>query len=70
MRAAGFIASPPIESPVPSLTGRSSGSGRKRELDRGHERCVRGRIPLTEAQKEIWLAAQMGGDAAVAYNES
>jgi amino acid adenylation domain-containing protein len=27
-------------------------------------------FPLTEAQKEIWLAAQMGGDAAVAYNES
>ena len=25
---------------------------------------------MTEAQKEIWLAAQMGGDAAVAYNES
>ncbi len=29
-----------------------------------------GRFPLTEAQKEIWLAAQMGGHAAVAYNES
>ena len=29
-----------------------------------------GTFPLTEAQKEIWLAAQMGGDAAVAYNES
>lgn len=27
-------------------------------------------FPLTEAQKEIWLAAQMGGEAAVAYNES
>jgi amino acid adenylation domain-containing protein len=27
-------------------------------------------FPLTEAQKEIWLAAQMGGDAAVGYNES
>lgn len=27
-------------------------------------------FPLTEAQKEIWLAAQMGGAAAVAYNES
>ncbi|HEX5647576.1 MAG TPA: aminotransferase class III-fold pyridoxal phosphate-dependent enzyme, partial [Nitrospira sp.] len=27
-------------------------------------------FPLTEAQKEIWLAAQMGGDAAIAYNES
>ena len=27
-------------------------------------------FPLTEAQKEIWLAAQMGGEAAVGYNES
>ncbi|HVW86990.1 MAG TPA: amino acid adenylation domain-containing protein, partial [Bryobacteraceae bacterium] len=27
-------------------------------------------FPLTEPQKEIWLAAQMGPDAAVAYNES
>lgn len=25
---------------------------------------------LTEAQKEIWLAAQMGGEASIAYNES
>ena len=28
------------------------------------------RFPLTEAQKEIWLAAQMGGSAVIAYNES
>jgi amino acid adenylation domain-containing protein len=27
-------------------------------------------FPLTEAQREIWLAAQMAGDAATAYNES
>jgi amino acid adenylation domain-containing protein len=27
-------------------------------------------IPLTEAQKEIWLAAQLGGKAALGYNES
>ena len=27
-------------------------------------------FPLTEAQQELWLAAQMSGDAAVAYNES
>ena len=32
--------------------------------------CKAGKFPLTEAQKEIWLAAQMGGNAAVAYNES
>ncbi|OLC28222.1 MAG: hypothetical protein AUH28_19260 [Acidobacteria bacterium 13_1_40CM_56_16] len=31
---------------------------------------VGGAFPLTESQKEIWLAAQMGGEAAVAYNES
>ena len=29
-----------------------------------------GPFPLTEAQKEVWLATQMGGEAAVAYNES
>ena len=29
-----------------------------------------GQFPLTEAQKEIWLAAQMGGEAALGYNES
>lgn len=28
------------------------------------------RAPLTEAQKEIWLSAQMGDDASCAYNES
>ena len=27
-------------------------------------------FPLTEAQREIWLAAHMGGSAALAYNES
>src|SRR6202023_4028875 len=27
-------------------------------------------FPLTESQKEIWLAAQMGGEAALGYNES
>ncbi len=27
-------------------------------------------FPLTEAQQEIWLAAQMGGEAALGYNES
>jgi len=29
-----------------------------------------GPFPLTEGQKEIWLAVQMGGAAAIAYNES
>jgi amino acid adenylation domain-containing protein len=27
-------------------------------------------FPLTDGQKEIWLAAQMGGEAALGYNES
>jgi len=27
-------------------------------------------FPLTESQREVWLAANMGGEAAVAYNES
>jgi len=31
---------------------------------------VSNRFPLTEAQKEIWLAIQMGGEASIAYNES
>ncbi|OZB76801.1 MAG: hypothetical protein B7X36_02185, partial [Thiomonas sp. 14-64-326] len=26
--------------------------------------------PTTEAQREIWLACQLGGDATLAYNES
>jgi amino acid adenylation domain-containing protein len=28
------------------------------------------RVPLTEAQKEIWYASQLGEDAALAYNDS
>ncbi len=27
-------------------------------------------VPATEAQREIWLACQLGGDATLAYNES
>ena len=27
-------------------------------------------VPTTEAQREIWLACQLGGDATLAYNES
>ncbi len=34
------------------------------------ERVVANRAPLTEAQREIWIAAQMGEDANCAYNES
>ena len=71
MRSGGFLAAPS------DVTGKSSGN---RDVD------TPGRIersaavvapgapsngfPLTDAQKEIWLAAQMGGEADVAYNES
>jgi amino acid adenylation domain-containing protein len=27
-------------------------------------------LPLTDAQQEVWMAAQLGGNSAVAYNES
>ena len=27
-------------------------------------------VPTTEAQREIWLACQLGGDATLAYNEA
>ena len=45
----------------PSQTRGTSGSSDQPQV---------GRFPLTEAQKEIWLATQMGDHAAVAYNES
>ena len=31
---------------------------------------ISGVIPSTEAQREVWLAHQLGGDASLAYNES
>ena len=54
-------ASPVPTSGVPSLVSAPSASAAPGPA---------GSFPLTEAQKEIWLAAQMGGDASVAYNES
>jgi len=36
----------------------------------GKNEASTARFPLTEAQREIWLAAQMGENAAVGYNES
>jgi len=68
MRAAGFIgataaipnASPVAEATRPVLTTHKVPGGKHSD----------GSFPLTEAQKEIWLAAQMGSEAAVAYNES
>lgn len=46
---------------VPSQVRGAEGSSDQRRSER---------FQLTEAQKEIWLAAQMGDHAAVAYNES
>lgn len=66
MQASGFIAATdtartnlPDVAAVPVAAEASSG---------GQSEAVP--IPLTESQKEIWLASQMGGDADVAYNES
>ncbi len=55
MQSAGFL---------PASSGAEPGVSAGQPPD-----CAR-RFPLTEAQKEIWLAAQMGGAAPVAYNES
>jgi amino acid adenylation domain-containing protein len=72
MQAAGFL-------PVPSDTqAKLAPIGQPFDVpshDRlpvsvGAVKSSGGRFPLTEAQKEIWLAAQMGGAAALAYNES
>ena len=61
MRAAGFIggATGPVTRVAAGASGEPVLKVESAEV-----------FPLTEAQKEIWLAAQMGGDAAVAYNES
>lgn len=68
MQASGFlVASAEKAEEQPRKEGPGQGSA-----DAGTS-VLRGssnRFPLTEAQKEIWLAAQMGGQAVVAYNES
>jgi amino acid adenylation domain-containing protein len=69
MRAAGFIASTAIPSSVPAFTAASLQTLPEGST-KGVSATAEDSFPLTEAQKEIWLAAQMGGDAAVAYNES
>jgi amino acid adenylation domain-containing protein len=67
MRASGFIAGPeaaalkPSSSSIAVPTAIESGAAHTDDASS---------FPLTEAQKEVWLAAQMGGEAAVAYNES
>ena len=55
----------------PAASGRASGQIAPREEQPVPAGAAsRNTFPLTEAQKEIWLAAQMGGDAAIGYNES
>jgi len=74
LKAAGFFSAPPAthaskerehNAPVPSVV-----QFRSKISPSGISSSSVGTFPLTEAQKEIWLAAQMGGDAALAYNES
>jgi amino acid adenylation domain-containing protein len=59
MRSAEFLTGP----------GRSSSAGHTPQHPGSHEPADDA-FPLTEAQKEVWVASQMGGDAVVAYNES
>src|ERR1700688_3156422 len=73
MVEAGFLP-PPGSGSEKSSTGKSHTSDTS---DKGRETVPVAvgadgvdQFPLTEAQKEIWLAAQMGGEAALGYNES
>jgi amino acid adenylation domain-containing protein len=54
----------PISAPGPAPSGKVA------QVSALTQQSDTGAFPLTEPQKEIWLAAQMGGEAAVAYNES
>jgi len=69
MRGAGFIGSMPAISDTDSapVAGHALSTTRKDSADPRNSEAL---FPLTEAQREIWLAAQMGSEAAVAYNES
>lgn len=65
MQAGGFL-------PKPEPTA-ASGVLAVNALSPSREVAASGQnaaVPLTEAQKEIWIAAQMGSDANCAYNES
>jgi len=64
LRAAGFIGGALVPQPLTAVPVQTSKESHEVNAGSGES------FPLTEAQKEIWLAAQMGGDAAVAYNES
>jgi len=70
---AGFLPPPTSGSKKTSTTKTHSSSAQAKEREivpvtAGPEWVDQ--FPLTEAQKEIWLAAQMGGEAALGYNES
>lgn len=68
MQASGFITGSTGESKEKL---RKEGTSQESSAAGASESSVpANRFPLTEAQKEIWLAAQMGGEAAIAYNES
>lgn len=65
MQASGFITGPVgMKAPKEGATQGNWAAGTS------VSRIAPNRFPLTEAQKEIWLASQMGGEASIAYNES
>ncbi|MBL9168126.1 MAG: amino acid adenylation domain-containing protein [Verrucomicrobiales bacterium] len=69
MQAGGFL---PVRDPDPGAkagVSPASAPGRVAAAS-GEASLPPGAVPLTEAQKEIWIAAQMGEDANCAYNES
>lgn len=73
MYASGFLVSSVGQSQPSSAAGSQCSTAALSYTHRPPERSGQlqvGRFPLTEAQKEIWLATQMGDHAAVAYNES
>jgi amino acid adenylation domain-containing protein len=71
---AGEFLPPPVESPgtkgLPSAPPPKTPAGDDLASTAAGQSKAGGAFPLTESQREIWLAAQMGGAAAVAYNES
>ena len=73
MYASGFLTAAAGQIPMASQSrgfsdGLASSQSNRAEVSTDQRRSER--FLLTEAQKEIWLAAQMGDHAAVAYNES
>lgn len=64
MRDAGFLPASAARAKQPAASIMPA------ETPAGSQEQIGEPFPLTEAQKEIWLAAQMGGAAALGYNES